>query len=233
LTGWNDKADEETDRMKSILAFVVGTLALGGVAYAQTPASTPPEPNRGYIEGVAQASFGNVTSQSYGAEAGYRLTTILGVFVESGYTKDVASSAMGAAAQQIADYLTAAGQSNVSYTVKQPAGFGQAGVRIEIPMSSSRITPYVLGGLGVARVKQDVKFFINGADVTTNLPQYGVVLGSDLAGQGYKMLLTVGGGAQWPLKNRLLLDLQLRYGRIFTDPGTNVVRAGVGFGMRF
>jgi len=219
--------------MKSIVALVVGVLALAGVAQAQTPASTASGPSLGYIEGIAQASFGNVTSQSYGAEAGYRLTTILDVFVEGGWTKDVAPSEMGTAAGQIAGYLTTSGQSNVSYKVKQPVGFGQTGVRIEIPMPSSRLTPYAMAGVGFARVKQDVTFYINGADVTSNLSQYGVVLGSDLAGQETKAMVTVGGGVQCPLASRLLLDLQVRYGRIFTDPGTNVARAGVGFGIRF
>jgi opacity protein-like surface antigen len=223
---------EETDRMKPIFALVVGALALGGVAYAQTPAAAS-EPGRGYVEGIAQSAFGNVTSQSYGAELGYRVTTILDVFVEGGWTKDVAPSRMGTAAGQIAGYLTTSGQSNVSYRVKEPVGFGQAGLRIEIPVSSSRITPYATAGVGLARVKQDVKFSINGNDVTTDLQQYGVVLGSDLAGQVNKALVTVGGGVQYPLASRLLLDFQIRYGRVFTDPGTNVARAGLGFGFRF
>jgi opacity protein-like surface antigen len=218
--------------MKSILALVVGALALGGVAYAQTPAAAS-EPSRGYIEGIAQSAFGNVTSQSYGAEVGYRLTTVLDVFVEGGWTKDAAPARMGTAAGQIAGYLTTSGQSNVSYKVKEPIGFGQAGVRIEIPMPSSRLTPYATAGVGFARVKHDVKFSINGTDVTTNLQQYGVVLGSDLAGQVNKALVTVGGGVQYPLASRLLLDLQIRYGRVFTDPGTNVARAGIGLGFRF
>ena len=44
--------------MKSFVAAVVGMLALSGSAFAQ-----PAEPT-GYIAGVAQSAFGNVTSQS-------------------------------------------------------------------------------------------------------------------------------------------------------------------------
>ena len=47
-------------------------------------------------------------------------------------------------------------------------------------------------------------------------------------------MLTLGGGVAWPLWQRVVVDFQYRYGRIFTeDQGTNVNRAGVGLGVRF
>jgi opacity protein-like surface antigen len=82
-------------------------------------------------------------------------------------------------------------------------------------------------------VDHNVTFSIDGSDVTASLAQYGVVLGTGLSGSQTKAMLVLGGGVQVPLWERLVVDLQYRYGRIFTDPGTNVNRAGVGVGIRF
>jgi hypothetical protein len=70
--------------------------------------------------------------------------------------------------------------------------------------------------------------------VTANLAPYGVVLGADLSGSYTKPMATVGLGVMWPAWQRLVLDFQYRYGRIFADgQGINVSRAGLGFGVRF
>jgi opacity protein-like surface antigen len=116
--------------------------------------------------------------------------------------------------------------------VKQPATFGLGGIRYAFP--SGRIEPYVLGGVGVAKVRRDVTFTVGGTDVTSSLAPLGVTLGSDLSGSETKMMLSFGGGVAWPAWKQLVLDLQFRYGRILTeDQGTNVARAGIGGGVRF
>jgi opacity protein-like surface antigen len=90
-----------------------------------------------------------------------------------------------------------------------------------------------MAGVGVAKVKQDVAFTIGGTDVTSNLQQFGTVLGTDLSGDFTKPMLTLGGGVAYPIR-RLVLDFQYRFGRIFAeDAGINVNRAGIGIGVRF
>jgi opacity protein-like surface antigen len=70
--------------------------------------------------------------------------------------------------------------------------------------------------------------------VTRNLAQYGVQLGSDLSGSFTKPMLVLGGGALWLAWQRLVVDFQYRYGRIYADDGgINLNRAGVGIGVRF
>lgn len=217
--------------MRLPIALIVCSLAFSSLAHAQTASSSSSE--RGYIEGFAQAAFGNVTSQSYGGEIGYELWPDIELFVEGGVVRNVATSDIGAAAQQIASYLAGpAGQPNVAYSVKQPVGFGDAGVRY-LFSTGSNFKPYVLGGIGFANVKNDVHFLVNGNDVTTSMQQFGVTLGSDLAGSETKALLTLGGGVAWPVRQPIVIDFQVRYGRIFTSPGINVGRAGVGVGIRF
>ena len=208
-------------------AFAVAVCHLivaGGAAAAQTP-------SRGYAEVVAQSAFGNVTSQSFGAEVGVRIAPALHVFAEVGRTRDTSPAALGQRAQLIAGFL-AQTHSGVAFTVKQPATFGVAGLRYGKVVG--RVEPYVLGGGGVARVRKDVTFSASGADVTSTLSQLGVTLGTDLSGSETKTMITAGGGVAWNAWQRLVFDLQFRYGRIMTsDEGLNVSRAGIGVGFRF
>ena len=213
--------------MRPSVMLMVGTLALGGVAQAQPAAPA----SKGYVEAVAQSAFGNVTSQSFGAELGFTVAPKVQVFVEAGFVRDTAASDLGASAQIIAGFLSQT-QTGVAFSGKQPVGFGAGGIRYLIP-ASARFEPYVLAGVGVARVTKEVSFSVAGSDVTGTLPQYGVVLGTDLSGSESAAMMTLGVGVAWPWQ-RLVVDLQYRYGRVFaSEQGLNVNRAGVGIGFRF
>lgn len=218
--------------MRSFVALAMGMLTVSGVASAQAPAAAP-DTERGYVEGVIQSAFGNVTSQSYGAEFGVTISPNLQVFVEAGMVRDVATSDIGAAAQTIAGFLSQT-QANVAFRVKEPVTFGVAGLKLIVP-TAGRLRPYVMGGGGLASVTQDVAFTIGGNDVTSSLAaQYGVQLGSDLSGSFTKPMIVAGAGAMWPAWQRLVIDFQYRFGRIFAeDGGINVSRAGIGVGLRF
>jgi opacity protein-like surface antigen len=203
--------------------------ALSSVARAQSDAG------KAYVEGVAQSAFGNVTSQSYGAEGGFAVTPGLWVFVEGGKIRDVATAAIGTAAQQIAASLAEMQPAAVAYRVQEPVTFGAVGLKYEM-LASGKAHPYLMVGGGVARVKQNVTFSVGGTDVTGNLQQspYFVTLGTDLSGAFNKPMLTLGTGVAWPAWKRLVLDFQYRYGRIFSDDQRiSVSRAGLGVGVRF
>lgn len=223
--------------MKRWIAFVVsaalGSVALGGVAQAQTAAPSMGEPGRWYVEGVAQSAFGNVTSQSYGGEAGVTVLPQLQLFAEGGQTRNVAPSSLGASAQLIGGFLSET-QTAVAYSAVEPLTFFAGGAKYLIPMASRKLQPYVLGGGGVATVKRNVHFTIGGTDVTSNLQQYGVTLGSDLSGSSTDPLLVIGGGVAWPAWQHVVVDFQYRYGRVFASgSGINVNRVGVGVGLQF
>jgi opacity protein-like surface antigen len=211
--------------MKISIAAILAWVAISCPAYAQSL-------SKGYVEGVAQSAFGNVTSQSYGVEVGVSIATSIQVFGEVGFTKDTAPASLGSSAQTIADYLSRT-QNNVAFTAAQPVTFGVAGLRFPFA-TESKLEPYVLAGGGVAQVKKDVTFTIGGTDVTNNLTQYGVVLGTDLSGSETKGMLSFGAGLVWPVWQKLIVDFQYRYGRVFTSgEGLNLNRAGVGIGVRF
>jgi opacity protein-like surface antigen len=218
--------------MRFIAVFAIAGLACVPAASAQTaPVAAPPD--HGYVEGVLQSAFGNVTSQSYGVELGVSLMPNVQVFGEGGMVRDVATSEIGAAAQAIAGYLSQT-QTNVQFRVKQPVTFGVAGLKYVVPTASS-LRPYVIGGGGIARVKQDVTFTVGGSDVTPNLAsQFGVQLGTDLSGTFTKPTIVAGAGLMWPAWQRLVIDVQYRYNHIFAEGSAITVnRAGVGIGVRF
>jgi hypothetical protein len=218
--------------MRLAIGVMAATLALGGVARAQGSAAA----EKGYIEAVGQSAFGNVTSQNFGVEAGVTVMPRLQVFVEAGKTRDVSPKELGQAAQVIAGYLSQT-QSNVAFTVKQPATIFAAGLRYSIVPAGGtpgRVRPYVMGGAGIARTSKNVAFTIGGSDVTTTLSQYGVVLGTDLTGDATSTMIVAGGGAMITLYKQLVFDVQLRFGRILAeDQGITLGRVGGGIGFTF
>jgi opacity protein-like surface antigen len=217
--------------MRLIWALTAGAIVLAGVAQAQTAPAAPPE--TWYVQAVGDAAFGNANSQAYSGEVGFTVTPGLQVFVEGGRVNNVAGPAIGTAAQLIVLAL-AQTQSSVGASVREPVTFGVAGLRYLIPVTGTKLQPYVMGGIGIAKVKQDVKFTVGGTDVTAGLQQFGVQLGTDLSGDFTKAMLSLGGGVAVPVWERLVIDLHYRYGRIFApDQGINVSRAGIGLGVRF
>ncbi len=218
----------------SLLTGVLLVSAMTSVAQAQTARAVPAadEPNM-YAQALADATFGNLSSQLYGAEVGVTVWPQIQVFVEGGRMNNVASSSFVTAAQLIAGSLSQT-QSPVGFSAKQPVAFGDAGVRYLLPVTGTSLQPYVMGGFGIARVKQDARFTVSGSDVTGNLAQYNIVLGTDLSGSFTKPLLVLGGGLTVPIWQRVAVDVHYRYGRIFaSDQGFNVSRAGIGLGVRF
>ena len=212
--------------MKLIVASLVGMMTLSGAAYAQSSDST------GFIEGVAQSAFGNVTSQSFGIEGGISIAPKIEIVVDLGMVRDSSPKALGTAAQLVAGGLTNVQSSSVTYSVKQPIGFGMIGVRYTIPRSD-KLHPYIEVTGGLARVKRDVRFTIGGTDVTDTLSKYGAVLGSDLAGSESKMVFGGGAGVVYDITPSFIFDAGYRFNRIASDPATTVNRVGAGIGYRF
>jgi opacity protein-like surface antigen len=217
--------------MRIVVTALLAWMAVSGVAQAQTGSASDPT-GRGYVEGIAQSAFGSATSQSYGAEAGVTVFPNVQLFVEAGRVANAAPSTFSASAAVMAGYLSQT-QSNVTFGAKEPITFGLAGLRYVFP-ASGKLEPYVLAGGGVARVQKNATFAVGGSDVTGNLSQYNVVLGTDLSGSENSAMLSLGGGVMWTVRTRIVLDLQYRYGRVFAArQGINVNRAGAGIGVRF
>jgi opacity protein-like surface antigen len=215
------------NRLRLWAATTTMWLAAAGAALAQAAPPAAP-PNRGYVEVVAQSAFGTVTSQSFGGEVGVAIRPNVQVFVEGGRIRDAAPSTLGARAQTIAAGIAAVA-GTADFRVRQPVTFGLAGLKYVVTVSGTKAEPYVLVGGGFANVKRDVSFTTSAGDAS----QF-VTLGSDLSGSETKGMVSVGAGFAIPLWRTLGIDLQYRYGRVFTsNEGLNVSRAGIGVGVRF
>jgi opacity protein-like surface antigen len=214
--------------MKLMVASLVGMMALSGAAYAQSANDAT-----GFIEGVAQSAFGNVTSQSFGLEGGIAIAPKIDIVVDLGMVRDSSPTSLGTVAQVVAAGLSNVQSAAVSYSVKQPIGFGMLGVRYTIPRSD-KLHPYVEATGGMARLKRDVRFTIGGTDVTDNLSKYNAVLGSDLAGTQTKLMFGGGVGVVYDITPSFMFDAGYRFNRIASDPeATTVNRIGAGIGYRF
>ena len=216
------------DTIRCALAFTL-TVTAAHAASAQTPSAAPPD--RGYAEVVAESAFGNVTSQSFGAEVGVTVRPALQVFGAFGVIRDVSTTEIGASATTIAAALTQLQPGAVSYSVKEPVTFFVGGVRYRIA-TASKLKPYISAGVGLASVKKDVKFLIGGTDASSTLSQF-VTLGSDVAGDESKLMFTIGAGVVYPIWHQVIVDAHYQFGRISTDTAITVSRAGIGLGVRF
>ncbi len=211
--------------MKRSTLAVLAWAALCATAYGQTP--TAADDSRGYIEAVAQSAFGNVTSQSFGGEIGVTIKPGLQLAVDAGYVRDTATSDLSTSAARIAADL-AAKAGGASYHVKQPVTFGVVELKYLLPVDQSRFAPYVMVGGGAARVEKDVTFTVASGSVGDY-----VVLGTDLAGSETKGMFSAGVGVELLFGRMFLVDVQYRFGRVFTTDGLNLNRAGAGVGVRF
>jgi opacity protein-like surface antigen len=212
---------------------VAGTAVVlsSSVAQGQTSRTAAADGPRSYAGIVGESAFGNVTSQSFGLEGGFALTPRVVLFAEGGRVFDAAPSSVGEAAQIIATYL-AGSHANVAYTVKEPVNFFAVGAKYMLP-TGTKFVPYLLAGVGVAQVRPDVEFTVDGVSVTNSLAQFGVVLGSDLAGASTTAMMEIGAGVVYDISDRFYADLELRYNRVFTDAAIPFGRFGAGIGVRF
>ncbi len=221
--------------MKRLLIAVV-LLGVAGSAWAQAqkPSTAGPSDYKYYVSFGGGGNFGDQSSGTFGGEAGYRLKSKIEIFIEAGRLADVSTGAMKDAASTITTYLNSLGIGTASSTLKTPANYGAVGVRYLFD-TGSRYVPYVAATVGGANVNKETTFSVNGADVTAALPNppYGVTLGQDLSGRTNKALITAGAGVRVPF-GRLFVDVNVRYGRIFTaGTGTNTTRLVGAIGYRF
>jgi len=215
--------------MKLWAASILAWAACGGVCYAQTQPTLVTD--TGYVSLAGHSAFGNVTSRSLALEAGWTLTPELQVVAEVGRVLDTASSDIGAGAQTIVAALAARSSGGAGYTVKAPVNFGTVAHKYLIPMNAP-VQLYLLGGGGIGEAVRDVSFTVAGVDVTNSLTNYHIVLGNDLSGSLLRPMIVLGVGVDVPIGNRLFVDLNYRYNRLF-DPNIPISRAGAGVGVRF
>jgi len=164
------------------------------------------------------ASVSNFGAQ-FGGEAGVRVKHNLDIIAELGWFQDAVNDHTIAAADPIVNYLTSTQGKPAGATVKAPTTFATIGGRWVFE-NEGKIRPYFVVELGGARVEKKSTFTLNGTDITSSLPAYGVTLGQDLTGHSSHFAFTGGGGILMPL-GMLYLDAGYRLTSISTiDAGS-------------
>jgi opacity protein-like surface antigen len=216
---------------------LVATLGVGAVSAQAQTTSSGPDPKR-YVEINFGPTLGHKSDKFVGGEAGLRVAEGLYVIIEASHMGNVATTDLDDRATIIANYLAgqtdtaAVGTATTAFKVNHLA----AGLRYNInylPM----VHPYILGAVGIAHVKTEVAFSVNGTVID---PASQVQLGSDLSGTLNKTMIVVGFGVNVPFATRFFADLGYRYGRILaktgnfeTDTSIPTQRVVLGVGVRF
>jgi opacity protein-like surface antigen len=176
-------------------------------------------------------TLGHQSSGFFGGDFGYRLTPGLDIVAEVSHMNNVGTSDLDDRATIIANAI--GGTSSSAFKVTEFA----AGIRYRIPVAS-RFEPYALAEFGVANVKTEVAFAVNGQPVDP--ASVGVQLGADLSGTLNKPIFVIGFGVNYAFKSRYFADLGYRFGEIFpnkdafeTDTGIPTQRIIFGVGVRF
>jgi hypothetical protein len=190
----------------------------------------------GYVAAVVGTNVAGKTSVLVGAEAGGRLTSEMDIFVELGRVADLPTATRDTSAATISGGIAAQLGQQVTFDARTPTIYGGVGLRYFVPMMSGlvpHLAPYLEGVAGFARTKENVSFSVGGTDVTSRISDFGVTLGSDLAGSPTVGTLGLGIGVRLP-RGPWHLDVGYRYTRLFTArQGTNSNRMHVAVAYRF
>jgi hypothetical protein len=170
------------------VAIIGAVLAAAVPANAQTQAKSEGEWFLGVTGGVSAVQ--NVGG-AFGGEIGTKVTSKVLVFGEGLVVTDTATRRRIQTAQSVAAVLQQTQGVTATATLTAPATSFMGGLRLMIHDGGS-FKLFVEGMGGMARVVYKPVFLLNGADVTAQLSQFGVTLGSDLTGTANKAAF--GGG---------------------------------------
>ena len=126
-------------------------------------------------------------------------------------------------------------------TARVPAVYSVGGLRFEVP-TRGRVSPYVLGGIGAARLNPTAQFtFSSGTLPDGSTPTVGDDVTSQLVAAGdftapaatTAFMFTLGGGVEIPVARHWAIDAGYRFSRVAADTPLNAQGATFGFGYRF
>jgi opacity protein-like surface antigen len=223
--------------MRSIGVFAACVLAsTAAIASAQESGAT-------VSASIAATNMDSRTELTLAGSFGYRFTRTVGLDVEATYVPSLSSPFPGATIQNfstvagtdLATSLAAVGLVFPGPTFSNSSGrlvVVSNNIRIELPTTAPRLTPYFVAGGGVANVRRraDIAFPfplpLATAIPIRPVPQPISFAETDLA-------LTLGGGLNVRIVSRVSVDADLRFFRLLGDEDRNVGRFGAGVRYRF
>jgi len=214
-------------RITSLVAGATLFLAIAKPAACQTAA---PSANVGRVSIGAMAGVAVV--QSVGGLVGARIAVDASprvhIIGDGTWMQNTVTRRRLGSATSVADYLQLSQGSASTGTVAEPTWSFAGGAQVTFATHGTTEF-YALGLAGAAHVVFQPAFTLSGTDVTTKLPQYGVTLGSDLAGTSTVATYAGGFGVRVP-RAAWVFDLGFRVDSVRTpdEPSTVI---GVSFGV--
>ncbi|HMC78230.1 MAG TPA: outer membrane beta-barrel protein [Vicinamibacterales bacterium] len=215
--------------VRAVLKVVVMmVLALPAVARAQ-------DAPKGYLQGIVGAAHTEETDSAYAGLGAWRVSGRLHIFGEVGRMRNVIGPELSrelaeVEAQIIASNMT---QFNTTFPVvfdaRVPTWYGLGGVRADGP-SRGKLTTYVEGGVGTARLDPQVHLTINGENLDN---EAAALTGLDDDPQKLEFIAGGGAGVAFQVWKRIRVEGGYRYMRLFGSDKTNINRVHVGAGWTF
>ena len=231
--------------MKIVIIAATVTLATTAPLLAQGTGASLTN-SGGYVSGLA--GFATSTAHTTGdvqVEGGIRIARHVKLFADVGRFGNLQGDL-----QPTLDATTSSLEANQGLAVigggSLPASYFDGGLRVDVP-TRSRVTPYVLGGVGVAHLSPTPRFTFSsgtlpdgttpdiGADVTPMLTQSGIFTAPPSSNA---FMFTLGGGVEIPVTAHWQADAGYRYSRIAADDTLSASALAIngmtfGFGYRF
>jgi opacity protein-like surface antigen len=238
-------AQKRVVKMRTVMIAATVTLLMAAPLVAQENGAGGPDA-KGYVSGLGGfATSVTNTTGDMALEGGVRIAPHLMVLGDIGRFANLQADL-----QPTIDGTTAALAANQGLFVigggSLPATYFTGGLRLEVP-TRTRIMPYVLGELGVARLNPTPQFtFSSGVMPDGSIPDVGTDVTSALASSGSftapqastSGMFTFGGGVDVSMATHWMLDVEYRYSRIAADTTLtasplNTNGMTFGFGYRF
>jgi opacity protein-like surface antigen len=215
--------------------FIAATIAmLAAPSYAQSS-----DVYASFSGGFAVSPDG--TSGDMLGEVGVRIAPHLSVFGNLGQFHNLQPSQVQPAVDAVVATLADGGLS-VTGVARVPAWYSMGGLRWTVPMNN-RVSPYVFGGLGFARLTPSAKFTYSsgtlvgavtpptsGDDVTSQIESLGDFT-QPAASTAF--MFSLGGGVEVPIVPHFAATAGYRLSRVSADTPLNAHSVTFGVGYRF
>lgn len=210
--------------------------ALVALTVLMVPRHAGAQELRGYITGLAGTTHAVESDQTYAGLGGWRLNERVDLFGEIGWMRNVIG-------QDLSDQLKATeakiradnarqfgSEFPVEFDARVPAWYGFGGVRLNPLPSTGKVSPFLEGGIGAARLRPQVHLTVNGDSLDA---EAAALTGIDGDTQQVGTLAGGGAGLAFQAWKRLRIEGGYRYMRLFGDAKTNINRVHIGAGWTF
>jgi opacity protein-like surface antigen len=224
--------------MKKTVAIVMLSMACGAPLFAQD--------EQGATVGatVAAVNMSSTTEASFSGSAGYQFTRMMGLEIEATSVPRLRGSFPGSSTS-ISALSSVSGVALSSITAILPgtslnvtggrAVFFTTNVRVRLPTTSPRVTPYFVAGGGTASIRRstDISLFVPLAGAP-NIPiPIARPITEHLTQSSTDLALTLGGGVDVMVASHASVGGDFRYYRLLDDQDSNVGRFGASVRYRF